>query len=127
MASRSDIKSGYATSRAANLYFETAGSGPTLVFLHAGVADSRMWDPQFDGFASKFQVIRYDHRSFGKSKMPDGPYALRDDLLSVLRHLGIAKATVVGCSMGGAAAIDCTLEHPELFNQILTEFSNQIA
>ena len=114
MASRSDTKSGYASSGTANLYFETAGNGPALVFLHAGVADSRMWDPQFDVFASKFQVIRYDHRSFGKSKMPDGPYSLRDDLLNVVRHLGIAKATLVGCSMGGAGAIDFALEHPEM-------------
>ena len=114
MASRSDVKSGYASSGAANLYFETAGNGPALVFLHAGVADSRMWDPQFDVFASKFQVIRYDHRSFGKSKMPDEPYSLRYDLLNVLLHLGIAKATLVGCSMGGAAAIDFALEHPEM-------------
>jgi 3-oxoadipate enol-lactonase len=119
MVSRSDVKSGFATSGAANLYFETAGNGPALVFLHAGVADSRMWDAQFDTFASKYQVIRYDHRSFGKSKMPDGSYSLRDDLLSVLRHLGIAKATLVGCSMGGATAIDFALEHPEMVNALV--------
>jgi pimeloyl-ACP methyl ester carboxylesterase len=112
------VKSGYATSGAANLYFETAGNGPALVFLHAGVADSRMWEPQFDAFASKHLVVRYDHRSFGRSSMPEGPYALRDDLLSVLRHLGIAEATLVGCSMGGATAIDFTLEHPEMVNAL---------
>lgn len=119
MTSRADFKSGYAPSGAANLYFETAGSGPALVFIHAGVSDSRMWDPQFDAFASKFQVVRYDHRSFGKSKMPEGPYALRDDLLAVLHHLGIAHATLVGCSMGGATAIDFTLEHPEMVSKLV--------
>ena len=119
MTSRSEFRSGYAPSGAANLYFETAGSGPALVFIHAGVSDSRMWDPQFDAFASKFQVVRYDHRGFGKSKMPEGPYALRDDLLAVLRCLGIAQATLVGCSMGGATAIDFTLEHPEIVKALV--------
>jgi 3-oxoadipate enol-lactonase len=119
MNSRSDLKSGYVPSGAANLYFESAGSGPALVFIHAGVSDSRMWDPQFDAFASKFQVVRYDHRGFGKSKMPEGPYALRDDLLSVIRHLGIARATLIGCSMGGATAIDFALEHPEMVSGLV--------
>jgi pimeloyl-ACP methyl ester carboxylesterase len=119
MTSRSDLKSGYVPSGAANLYFESAGSGPALVFIHAGVSDSRMWDPQFDAFAPKFQVVRYDHRGFGKSKMPEGPYALRDDLLSVIRHLGIARATLIGCSMGGATAIDFALEHPEMVSGLV--------
>jgi 3-oxoadipate enol-lactonase len=119
MTSRSDFKSGYAPSGAASLYFETAGSGPALAFVHAGVSDSRMWDPQFEAFASRFQVVRYDHRGYGKSAMPEGPYALRDDLLAVLRHLGVAQATLVGCSMGGATAIDFTLEHPEMVTALV--------
>jgi 3-oxoadipate enol-lactonase len=119
VTSRADLKSGYAPSGAASLYFETAGNGPALVFIHAGVSDSRMWDPQFDAFAARFQVVRYDHRGFGKSAMPEGPYALRDDLLAVLRHLGIARATLVGCSMGGATAIDFTLEHPEMVTALV--------
>jgi len=114
VASRSDFQSGYVTSGAAKICFEAAGAGPDLVFIHAGVSDSRMWDPQFETFAAEFRVVRYDHRGFGKSAMPAGAYALRDDLLSVVRHLGIARATFVGCSMGGATAIDFALEHPEM-------------
>lgn len=105
---------GYAPSGTAKIYFETAGAGPDLVFVHAGVSDSRMWDPQFEAFAGKFRVTRYDHRGFGKSKMPDEPYALRDDLLAVIRHVGIAKAALVGCSMGGATVVDFALEHPQM-------------
>jgi 3-oxoadipate enol-lactonase len=51
--------------------------------------------------------------------MPEGPYALRDDLLAVLRSLGIAQATLVGCSMGGATAIDFALEHPEMVSALV--------
>lgn len=112
MANLANLVSGYVASEGANIYFESAGSGPGLVFIHAGVADRRMWDAQFEGFAPRFRVVRYDHRGFGKSKMPDGPFALRRDLHSVLAHLGIEKAALVGCSLGGATAIDFTLEHP---------------
>lgn len=119
MPQRTEITSGYATSGVAKIYFETAGAGPDLVFVHAGVSDSRMWTPQFDAFSNRFRVVRYDHRGFGKSKMPDEPYALRDDLLRVVRHLGIAKATFVGCSMGGAAVVDFALEHPEMVNALV--------
>jgi 3-oxoadipate enol-lactonase len=114
-----EIISGYAKSGAAEIYYETAGAGPALIFVHAGVSDSRMWDSQFDLFAAKFRVVRYDHRGFGKSKMPDGAYALRDDLLNVVRHLGIAKAVFVGCSMGGAAVVDFALEHPEMVSALV--------
>lgn len=116
---RSNAATGYAPSNGAKLYFETCGDGPALVFIHAGVSDDRMWDPQVEAFASRFKVIRYDHRGFGKSTMPEETFALRDDLLAVLRHLGIGKAALVGCSMGGATAIDFTLEHPEMVSALM--------
>src|ERR1700736_3218479 len=87
---------GYASSNGAKLYFETQGEGSALVFIHAGVSDHRMWDPQVDFFASQFKVIRYDLRGFGKSTMPEEKFALRDDLLAVLQHLGIRKPALVG-------------------------------
>jgi pimeloyl-ACP methyl ester carboxylesterase len=114
-----EMTSGYAPSGAARIYVETAGAGPDLIFVHAGVSDSRMWDPQVEAFAGEFRVTRYDHRGFGKSKMPDEPYALRDDLFNVIRHLAIARATLVGCSMGGATAIDFALEHPEMVSALV--------
>ena len=119
MSPRSDLSSGYASSGGAKLYFETAGEGAALVFIHAGISDSRMWDPQFERFADRFKVVRYDHRSFGKSDFPNEPYTLRDDLLNVLRHLGIEKAVLIGCSMGGGTAIDFALEHPGVVSALV--------
>jgi len=115
----SGFKSGYAPSDGAKIYFESAGAGPTVVFIHAGVSDRRMWDSQFDFFAKKFRVVRYDLRGFGKSEMPDLPYSNRADLGNVLLHLKIDKAALIGCSMGGATAIDFTLEHPERVTALL--------
>src|SRR6202011_5569889 len=93
--------------------------GPALVFIHAGVSDHRMWDPQVEFFASRFKVIRYDLRGFGKSSFAEEAFAPRDDLLAILNHVGISKAALVGCSMGGGTAIDFTLEHPEMVTALV--------
>lgn len=119
MATRFDVTSGYAPSGTARIYFESVGTGPNLIFVHAGLSDSRMWDPQFESFAERFRAVRYDHRGFGKSKLTDEPYALRDDLLNVVRHLNVAEVALVGCSMGGATAIDFALEHSEMVTALV--------
>ncbi len=63
----------------APLYYETAGQGHALLLLHAGMADSRMWDEQFPVFAQHYQTLRYDLRGFGKSHIPAGPFANHED------------------------------------------------
>jgi 3-oxoadipate enol-lactonase len=115
----SEPVSGFASAGGAKLYFETVGVGDALVFIHAGVADRRMWDPQVEYFAPRYRVIRYDLRGFGKSEMGDGPYSHRDDLLSVLTSLEVRKAALIGCSMGGTTAIDFALEHPQMVTALV--------
>jgi pimeloyl-ACP methyl ester carboxylesterase len=109
----SDSKQGQIEVNGAQLYYEVAGSGPALVFIHAGIADCRMWDAQFAAFVASHRVVRYDQRGYGRSSMPAGDYSLRDDLYGLLRALGIERATLVGTSMGGGVALDCALDHPE--------------
>ena len=120
VTTRADFKSGFAPADGARIHFESACAGPAVVFIHAGVSDRRMWDPQFDYFADKFHVVRYDLRGFGKSEKPDLSYSNRADLGKVLQFLGIEKAALVGCSMGGSTAIDFTLEHPERVVALVT-------
>ncbi len=119
MTTRTDFKSGYAPSDGAKVYYESAGTGPAVVFIHAGVSDCRMWDPQFDFFANRFRVIRYDLRGFGKSEMPNLPYSHRADLANTLQFLGIENAALIGCSMGGSTAIDFALENPARVSALL--------
>ncbi len=107
-------ETGFAEANGARLYYEVAGEGPPLVLVHAGIADSRMWDEQFDAFAGRHRVIRYDLRGFGRSTMVPGPFAHRRDLHALLGFLGVERAALLGCSKGGATAIDFALEHPEL-------------
>ena len=97
-----------------SLYYETAGTGEALVLCHAGFVDSRMWDDQWAALAERYRVVRFDMRGYGRSAPPSGPICRRDDLLLVLERLGIERATLVGCSLGGEIALDFALEHPEM-------------
>ncbi|MCG8352974.1 MAG: alpha/beta fold hydrolase, partial [Chloroflexales bacterium] len=106
-------QTGFATVHEAKLYYETAGQGDSILLLHAGVADSRMWDAQFEAFAQRYQIIRYDLRGFGRSLMPSGTFAHHEDVAGVLDFVGVDKTHVLGASFGGAVALDFTLAYPE--------------
>jgi len=97
-----------------SLAFEDVGDGPAVVLLHPGLWDMRTWDPQMDPFVdSGFRVIRYDIRGYGRSSRPTAePYSHVADLRSLLEHLGVEQAALVGCSMGGRIAIDATISSP---------------
>jgi pimeloyl-ACP methyl ester carboxylesterase len=96
------------------LWWERAGRGPNVTLLHPGLWDSRTWDPQFDPWSERFQVLRYDLRGYGRSSRLDGGrYSHVQDLVDLLDHLEIETTALVGCSMGGAIALDATLAHPD--------------
>lgn len=95
------------------LAYDEAGSGPAIVFVHAGVADRRMWDHQFTAFARTHRVVRYDWRGHGGSADHEGPVAHHEDLLALMDALGIERAVLVGASFGGAYCADAALAAPE--------------
>lgn len=111
--------SGYLNLADGKLYYEVTGQGPAMVLGHAGFVDSRMWDDQWEAFAQHYQVIRYDMRGFGRSDRAEAPIARRDELYALLQHLGIARATLIGCSMSGEILLDTALEHPELVSALV--------
>ena len=106
----------------ATLYYEASGhiSSPALLLVHAGVANLRMWDPQVEALSQAHYVIRFDSRGFGRTVTADVEYSNRTDLRDLLDHLGIARATVIGCSRGGGIALDFALEHPDRVSGIVT-------
>ena len=89
------------------------GTGPALVFLHAGVADKRMWRDQMAAFADRFRVVAYDRRGFGETRCRPETFSHMQDLRAVLDKLGIEQATLVGCSQGGRFAVDFALAYPQ--------------
>ncbi|NIO68951.1 MAG: alpha/beta fold hydrolase [Anaerolineae bacterium] len=119
MIESSETHAGFAEVNGAKLYYEESGEGHPLLLLHAGVADSRMWDDQFGVFAQHYKVIRYDLRGFGKSAMPPGLFSSHEDVAGLLDFLNIEKAYVIGQSFGGYIAIDFTLAHPEMVEALI--------
>ncbi len=113
------LKNDFAKVGGAKFYYEIAGEGPSLVLLHAGIADGRMWDEQFQVFAEYCQVLRYDRRGFGKTAMVAGAYSHHRDLFELLKLLQIEHAALVGCSQGAKIAVDFTLEHPEMTDALV--------
>jgi pimeloyl-ACP methyl ester carboxylesterase len=99
----------------ARLAYDIRGRGPAVVLLHPGLWDRRTWDRETKTFADAgFRVVRYDARGYGgSSRLTGEPYSHVRDLLALLDVLDISKAALVACSMGGATAIDFTLEHPD--------------
>lgn len=95
------------------LWAEWAGSGSGVVLVHAGVADRRMWDPQWDALVAAHRAVRYDTRGFGRSETEDVPFANRDDMIAVMDAAGLDRAVLVGCSRAGGIVLEATLEHPD--------------
>jgi 3-oxoadipate enol-lactonase len=112
----SAVKRGFAAIPGTRLYYETAGEGETVVLIHAFMLDTRTWDDQFEAYAQRYRVIRYDARGFGRSDVPRAgePYSHADDLAALLDLLGAGGPVhVVGLSMGGRFALDFAVVHPE--------------
>ncbi|MHB8599530.1 MAG: alpha/beta fold hydrolase [Ktedonobacteraceae bacterium] len=105
---------GFLDVQAASLYYEVAGEGYPLLLLHAGIADSRMWDEQFPVFAQHYRTIRYDLRGYGQTRWDSGTFSTYEDPADLFRALDVQKAHVIGISYGSKIALDFALAHPEL-------------
>lgn len=96
---------------------DVAGRGAEVVLIHAGIADRRMWDPQWDVLARDHRVLRLDLGGYGSASLeplPDPPELCHAaDVLATMDRAEMPAATIVGASMGGAVAIDLALAHPE--------------
>jgi len=94
------------------LWAQAAGEGTGVILVHAGIADARMWDPQWEALAARHRVARYDTRGYGRTQGTDVEFSNRADLITVMDAAGVERATLVGCSRGGSIAIDTALEFP---------------
>jgi 3-oxoadipate enol-lactonase len=112
MAMASQTRSGFLPVSEGKLYYEASGKGPAIVFVHAAIADCRMWNREFAAYAKDHTVVRYDVRGFGRSPPASTEYSDVDDLRALLAHIGVRSATFVGCSNGGRIVLDFAVENP---------------
>lgn len=91
----------------------------TIVMVHAGICDHRMWQAQVEHFAERFQVITFDLHGFGQSGVPDSPFAFHEDIIALLDHFNVNEAWFLACSLGGAMTLDVALTHPKRVKGLL--------
>jgi 3-oxoadipate enol-lactonase len=104
------------------VFYERAGSGPAVVLVAGLGGDHFLWRHQIPHLAAPFDVIAPDNRGAGQSSAPDEPYSIAmfaDDLAGLLDALGLARAHVVGASMGGFIAQEFALRHPERLDRLV--------
>jgi pimeloyl-ACP methyl ester carboxylesterase len=111
--------SGYINVGDDKIFYETAGKGSVLIFIHDGLVHREIWDGQFSFFSQNFKVIRYDRRGYGNSLAASGAYSNVEDLNSLYTQLKIDKACLIAMSSGGALAIDFTLKFPEKVSSLI--------
>jgi len=104
--------SGYLKVDDDKIFYETAGNGPVIVFIHDGLVHSEIWESQFSFFSKDHMVVRYDRRGYGKSSAATGNFSNKDDLHKLFSHLKIDNACLIAMSSGGRLAIDFTLQYP---------------
>jgi pimeloyl-ACP methyl ester carboxylesterase len=107
----------YATSNGVKLYYEEAGRGAPIVFVHEFSGDLRSWESQVRHFSRRYRCIAYNARGYPPSEVPAAVSkysytAAVDDIAAVMRHLGLGKAHIIGCSMGAYATLQFGLRYP---------------
>src|SRR5215207_1959130 len=98
------------------LAHDDRGSGRAIVLIHGHPFNRGMWAPQLDSLAGDFRVVAPDLPGYGASPQRGARITMRelaDAVLELVDELGIARATVVGLSMGGLVAMELALARPD--------------
>ena len=102
--------------------WDRRGNGAPLLLIH-GLGYARWgWEPVLPELAEQFDVILFDNRGIGESDAPPGPYTVAEmaaDAVQVLDEAGVARAHVVGTSLGGMIAQELALAHPERVDRLV--------
>jgi pimeloyl-ACP methyl ester carboxylesterase len=106
------------------LYYEEAGSGTPVVFVHEFAGDHRSWEPQVRYFSRRYRCIAFNARGWPPSDVPaDVTHYSQaracDDIRSILDGLSISTAHIVGLSMGGLATLHFGLTYPSRARSLL--------
>jgi pimeloyl-ACP methyl ester carboxylesterase len=106
------------TTDGVRLFYESAGSGTPIIFVHEFGGSHWSWEPQLNFFARRHQCITFAARGYPPSDIPESVEAYSqqraaDDIVDVLNAAGVDKAHIVGLSMGGFASLHAALRHPE--------------
>lgn len=109
----------YVDANGVKLYYEEAGRGIPIVFVHEFADDLHSWEAQIRYFSRRYRCIAFNARGYAPSDVPKAvskysQVIATDDIAAVMRHLKIRKAHIIGCSMGGYATIHFGLRYARM-------------
>ena len=106
-------------SNGVRIRYYSVGQGEPILLIHGWAADAEMWASAIQDLSRNYRVIALDCRGHGKSGKPTDPsqYGMEmvNDIVRLMDHLGIAKAHVLGYSMGGSITIKMLTVYPQRF------------
>ena len=107
----------YADTNGVRLYYEEAGKGEPIVFVHEFSGDLRSWEAQMRHFSRRYRCIAFNARGYPPSEVPASvaKYShtlATDDIANLMRRLGVGGAHVIGCSMGAYSTPQFGLRYP---------------
>ena len=113
----------FAQIRDLRMYYERAGSGRPLLFLHGSGGDLRVRPGPFEGPLGKhFDLLAHDQRGLGQTEVPAPPYSMAEyaeDAAALLDHVGWERCRVVGVSFGGMVAQELAVTYPERVERLV--------
>jgi pimeloyl-ACP methyl ester carboxylesterase len=109
----------YVQSDGARLYYEEAGSGIPIIFVHEFSGDLWSWEKQIQHFSRRYRCVAFNARGYPPSEVPSAlsRYSHKhavDDIAVLMRHLGLRRAHIMGCSMGSRSTLDFGLTYPRM-------------
>lgn len=112
----------YQTVNGIKIHYEEQGEGEPLILINGLAFPLDLWFAQIRELSKDFRVIALDNRGIGLSDKPDEEYSIAlmaSDAVGLLRALGIAKAHVVGLSMGGFISQEIALSYPDVVDRLI--------
>ncbi|MCI4667380.1 MAG: alpha/beta hydrolase [Bacteroidia bacterium] len=119
-----ELRSESFTNQGFTINYKIGGEGHPLLFLHGFPDFSYSWRYQVPAFAKNYQLILPDLRGYNQNSKPPqlkyyGLDSLKDDIIGLLDHLQIEKATIVAHDWGGGTAWVLAAKHPDRLHKLI--------
>ena len=119
--------SGHAPVNGISIWYASFGSGPPIILLHGGLANSNYWGNQVPVLARNHRVIVMDSRGHGRSTRDSQPYGytlMASDVIGLMDYLGIPQAAIVGWSDGAIIGLGLAMSHPGRVSRLFAFAAN---
>jgi pimeloyl-ACP methyl ester carboxylesterase len=112
----------YANVNGLKMYYEIHGNGQPLILLHGGFGVIGMFEQNLPALAEKRQVIAVELQGHGHTADMERPLSfeqMADDVAALIKHLGLENADILGYSLGGGAALQTAIRHPNVVRKLV--------